>query len=262
MDKKTAKQILTQHKEALKVLLKSEGLGDVEEQVEQIRETGSEGAKHLKKSLVDRIKEIPVVQKVSDLGTAGTVAVATAGTAQVGIATDLTTVFVAEIANDVVEERFEVPTFIDNFVDFESLDVWGQQVIADKVAEVSELQPISESSAVSEDTKPVSSASSQGTSSDTPSQNPSTEQKTESKGTESKVEENKSSKEGEIEGKEDKQGEPQQEKTEGQKESQEKSSSQTSETSTEVKSDIPIVETPFEPIEDEVSPHRQVSSVL
>ena len=70
MDKKTAKQILAKHKEALQVLLQSEGLGDVEEQVEQIRETGSEGAKHLKKSLVDRIKEIPLVQKVSDLGTA------------------------------------------------------------------------------------------------------------------------------------------------------------------------------------------------
>ena len=261
MDKKTAKQILAQHKEALQVLLKSEGLGDVEEQVEQIRETGSQGAKHLKKSLVDRIKEIPVVQKVSDLGTAGTVAVATAGTAQVGIATDLTTIFVAEIANDVVEERFEVPTFIDHFVDFESLDVWGQQIIAEKVAEVSELQTTSEPSAVSEDTKPVSSSSSQDTSSDTPSQNSSNESQEESKETESKVEENKSSKESETKDKEEKQVEPQQETSEELKESQEKSSSKTSKKSDEVKSDIPIVETPFEPMEDEVTPHRQVSPV-
>lgn len=262
MDKKTAKQILIEHKDALQVLLKSEGLGDVKAEVEKIRKTGNEGAKHLKKSLVDRIKEIPVVQKVSELGTAGTVAVATAGTAQVGIATDLTTVFVAEIANDVVEERFEIPQFIDNFVDFQSLDVWGQQVIAEKVAEVSELQPTSQSSALSEDTKPVSSASSQGNSSDTLSQKSSTEKSQESKETESKSKESKSSKEGETKGKADKQAEPQQEKAEELKEAQEKSSSQTNKDSNEVKLDIPIVDTPFEPTEEEIRPHRQVSSIL
>lgn len=265
MDKKTAKQILAKHKEALQVLLKSEGLGDVEEQVEQIRETGSEGTKHLKKSLVDRIKEIPVVQKISDLGTAGTVAVATAGTAQVGIATDLTTVFVAEIANDVVEERFEIPTFIDNFVDFQSLDIWGQQVIAEKVAEVSELQPTSQPTAVSEDTKSVSSASSQDTSSDKSSPKTTTEQSQEPKSEKSETKESKSSKTNETEGKADKQAEPQQEKAEELKEFQEKSSSQTSEQSTEVKSDLPIAETPFDPMGDEIKPHssiRQVSPVL
>jgi len=265
MDKKTAKQILAQHKEALQILLKSEGLGDVEEQVEQIRETGSEGAKHLKKSLVDRIKEIPVVQKVSDLGTAGTVAVATAGTAQVGIATDLTTVFVAEIANDVVEERFEIPTFIDNFVDFESLDVWGQQVIAEKVAEVSELQPTSQSSSAEGDTKPVSSSSSQDTPSDKSSPKPTTEQSQEPKSEKSETKESKSSKASEGEGKADKQAEPQQEKAEELKESQEKSSSQTSEPSSEVKSDLPIIETPIEQMGDDIKPHssiRQVSPVL
>jgi cobalamin biosynthesis protein CobT len=262
MDKKTAKRILIEHKDALQVLLKSEGLGDVKAEVEKIRKTGNEGAKHLKKSLVDRIKEIPVVQKVSELGTAGTIAVATAGTAQVGIATDLTTVFVAEIANDVVEERFEIPQFIDNFVDFQSLDVWGQQVIAEKVAEVSELQPTSQSSALSEDTKPVSSASSQGNSSDTLSQKSSTEKSQESKETESKSKESKSSKEGETKGKADKQAEPQQKKAEELKEAQEKSSSQTNKDSNEVKLDIPIVDTPFEPTEGEISPHRQVSSIL
>lgn len=264
MDKKTAKQILAKHKEALQVLLQSEGLGDVEEQVEQIRETGSEGVKHLKKSLVDRIKEIPVVQKVSDLGTAGTVAVATAGTAQVGIATDLTTVFVAEIANDVVEQRFEVPTFIDNFVDFESLNVWGQQVIAEKVAEVSELQPTSKPSAVSEDTKPAPSASSQDTPSDKSSPKPTTEQSQEPKSEKSEIKESKSSKGGETEGKADKQTESQQEKTEELKEAQEKSSSQTSEQPTEVKADIPIIETPFDTMSDDIKPHssiRQVSPV-
>jgi hypothetical protein len=262
MDKKTARQILIEHKDALQVLLKSEGLGDVKSEVEKIRKTGNEGAKHLKKSLVDRIKEIPVVQKVSELGTAGTIAVATAGTAQVGIATDLTTVFVAEIANDVVEERFEIPQFIDNFVDFESLNVWGQRVIAEKVAEVSELQPTSQPSALSEDTKPVPSASSQDSSSDKSSQSSNTDKSSESeKQQNQESKENKSSKGGETEDKADKQAKPQQEKTEELKEAQEESSSQTNKESTEVKSDIPIVDTPFEPIEEEISPHRQVSPI-
>ncbi len=64
-------------------------------------------AKALKKSLIERIKDLPVVTQVSQLGAAGTVAVSTAAVTQVDIAQDRTEIFVAEVAQDVVEERFE-----------------------------------------------------------------------------------------------------------------------------------------------------------
>ena len=78
---------------------------------------------------------MPVVTQVSQLGAAGTVAVSTAAVTQVDIAQDRTEIFVAEVAQDVVEERFEVPQFVDNFVDFDAVYSWGQVIIADKVAE-------------------------------------------------------------------------------------------------------------------------------
>jgi flagellar biosynthesis GTPase FlhF len=160
MDKGKAKKILLEHKEALGTLLESEGLGDIESDLQEIRDNAREGSRKLKKTLVGRLKEIPIVDKVSQLGTAGTVAVATAGTAQVNIATDLTTVFVAEVANDIVEERFEVPVFVDNFIDFEHLNDWGQNVLIEKVSEaqtfvseVSEQRQISIQNTVSKDSK-------------------------------------------------------------------------------------------------------------
>tara|TARA_Y100000361_G_scaffold67705_1_gene59619 strand:- start:4481 stop:5215 length:735 start_codon:yes stop_codon:yes gene_type:complete len=240
MDKKSAKKILLEHQEALRTLLESQGLGDVKADLKEIKETTEEGRKALKKSLVERIKDLPVVQKVSELGTAGTVAVATAGTAQVGIATDLTTVFVAEIAEDVVEERFEVPMFIDNFVDFHSLNAWGQVVIAEKVAEIQELsspsevsepQPTPTDTPASEDTTQESSSSSQDSPDDKPSQSKPTESSQESKAEKSETTENKSS------------------------------SDEPKESPTEVKNELPIVETPFEQMGDDIKPHSSIRLV-
>ena len=177
MDKKEAYKELKKHKEALETLLKSEGLGDIKVEAEKALEQANKSTEVFKKGLLDRVKELPIVSKVSELGTAGTVAIVSAGSVQSNLAIDQTQLFVAEVANDVVEERFEVPAFIDNFVDFESLNVWGQEVISEKVAEaqtfvseVSEPQQTSQPTDDSSDTKPAPSASSQSESSEKSSQ--------------------------------------------------------------------------------------------
>jgi hypothetical protein len=279
MDKQKAKQELRTLRDSISEVLgensNKANSSDIKESIEQAQESARAGAKALKKSLIERIKDLPVVTQVSQLGAAGTVAVSTAAVTQVDIAKDRTEVFVAEVAQDVVEERFEVPQFIDNFVDFSSINNWGQDVIAEKiqeaqafVAEASEPQQTSTPSGESSDTKPETSSSSQDSSSDSPSDDPSnnTEQKSEEK--ESKVEEKSSSEETKNDSekdKSDKQEQAPQEKTEDKQASQENNSS--SEPSTEsrgVKS-IPIIETPIEPIENEIAPHsniRQVSPTL
>ena len=76
----------------------------------------------------------------------------------------------ASVANDVVEQRIEVPMFIDTFVDFHELNDWGQVVIAEKIAAVSELPQISQPAADAPGTTPESSASSQSSSSENSSQ--------------------------------------------------------------------------------------------
>lgn len=139
MDKQTAKKTLKDLRDSLNQVLDSKGSGvDHADAKEALKQT-NQAAKQLKKSLLERVKEFPVVQKVSELGTAGTIAVSTAAVAQTELATDLTQVFVAEIAEDVKEERFEVPRFIDHYVDFDAVYSWGQEVIQEKVAEAQEL---------------------------------------------------------------------------------------------------------------------------
>lgn len=120
MDKKRAKQELRTLRDSISEVLGEKNnqadSSDIKESIEQAQESARAGAKALKKSLIERIKELPVVTQVSQLGAAGTVAVSTAAVTQVDIAQDRTEVFVAEVAQDVIEERFEVPMFIDNFV--------------------------------------------------------------------------------------------------------------------------------------------------
>ena len=296
MDKQTAKNKLRELRDSLSKVLDDKNNQDFSEDIEQAQESARQGAKALKKSLIERIKDLPVVTQVSQLGAAGTVAVSTAAVTQVDIAVDRTEVFVAEVANDVIEERFEVPTFIDTFVDFDSLNDWGQQVIIDKVSEAqafvseaSEQRQIPIQSSASQDSKSASSASSQDASSDKSSQPSKTEsnQESEQKGQESK--EDKSSEkngnekkdstksntevkeEGKKESKENsqeqdnkgKQGQSQESKTEDMKESQSKSSSESDGKSEGVKP-LPVIETPFEPMNDDIKPHssiRQVSPV-
>jgi len=248
MDDKEAKKLLREHTTALQKLL---GNNLKEEAIKQAK-----GAKLAKKTFIDRVKEFPVVEKISSLGTAGTVAVSTAAVTQADLAVNYTEVVVAQVAEDVWEGVIEPPGFIEAFVDFDSLHSWGQQVIAEKVAEVSELQTTSPPSAESSDTKPEASASSQGTASDTPSQKQATESETKPEKKESKVEEKEASKDSEKgQNKEGKQEPPQEQQTEEPKESQEKPSSESDTKSDDVK-ELPIVETPidFDPSTRQISP--------
>lgn len=251
MDDKQAKKILHEHKEALDVLL-----GD---NIKSKALKHAKGAELAKKTFLDRVKELPVVEKISSLGTAGTVAVGTAAATQADLAINYTEIVVAQVAEDVWEGVIEPPGFIDSFVDFDSLHVWGQGVIAEKVAEVSELQPTAQPSAESADPKPAPSSSSQGTPGDKPSQSKPTESSQESKEDKSEKGENKSSKDNEK-GKDqgDKQEQPQEQKAEESKETQ--SSSKATQTSKPVNT-FPKVETPYMPMNDDIKPHSSIRAV-
>jgi len=257
MDKKQARKELQTLRDSITKVLGEKSNEDISEHIQEAQESASEGAKALKKSLIERIRDLPVVTQVSQLGAAGTVAVSTAAVTQVDIAKDRTEIFVAEIAQDVVEQRFEVPQFIDNFVDFASLNDWGQEVIAEKiqeaqafVAEASEPQQTSTPSAESSDTTPETSSSSQDSSSDSPSQPSETEEPQEPKSEESEPKEGKSSSEPTEEAKDVK---PNDEPNEEAKDDTEQS---------EAESDaIEQVETPFDSFDDDIKPHSQVRQV-
>lgn len=257
MDKKQARQELKTLRDSITKVLGEKDHEDISEHIQQAQESAREGAKALKKSLIERIKDLPVVTQVSQLGAAGTVAVSTAAVTQVDIAKDRTEIFVAEVAQDVVEERFEVPQFIDNFVDFSSLNDWGQQVIAEKiqeaqdfVAEASELPQTSTPSAESSDTKPETSSSSQDNSSDNASQPSETEEPQEPKSEESEPKEDKSSSEPTEEPKEVKSNDDPQEES--------KDDTEQSEAESDA---IEQVETPFDSFDDDIKPHSSTRPV-
>ena len=270
MDKQTAKQNLKELRDSLSRVLEGkeyQSADEIKEQSKEAIQQARSAGKQLKKSLLEKVKDLPVVQKVSELGTAGSVAVSTAAVAQTTVAIDQTEVFVASVANDVVENRIEVPMFIDSFIDFHELNDWGQVVIAEKIAAVSELSQISQPAADVSDTKQGTSPSSQSSSSEKSVQSgqpsntdksPESEktQKQETKGESSSKD---SDSEKDNKGKQDSDQEP---KTEGKTESQEsKSSSETSTESNDVKADPPIVETPFEPMNDDIKPHSSIRQV-
>jgi len=261
---------------------------DIKESIKQAEESAREGAKALKKSLIERIKDLPVVTQVTQLGTAGTVAVSTAAVTQVDIAKARTEIFVAEVANDVVEERFEIPQFFDNMIDFQSLNVWGQQVIAEQIAEatdfvesvetkveVSEPQSTSGSSSSEEGNTPESSSSSQDSASDSPSDAESEQTEAESEKGESEAEQSKSSTE-EKSDTDQKEAEQDKSSTESEKstteDTQEQSPKQTgadvqetqssTKTSPNSTSEIPFVKTPISDsiaAIDDIKPHSTVS---
>lgn len=257
MDKKSAKKILLEHKDALEVLLESDGLADVKAEIDQYKEQSQEGAKAFKKSLLEKVKDLPVVEKISQLGSAGTVAISTAAVTQADLAKNLTEVFVAEVANDVVEERFEVPGFIDDFIDFHVLNDWGQVVIAEKIASVSELSQTSQPAADASDTTQETSPSSDSSSSESSSQTDQPQQTDKSQ--ESQKTEQESKAESSSNNNEEIKSEPQ----EGPKEETEQSTQSSSETSTELNDvkALPIIETPFDPMTNDVSPHSSVRLV-
>ena len=136
MDYKKAQQKLSELRDSLDEVLGSKDKGPSREDAEEALKTAKDGARRAKKTLLGRVKDFPVVDKIAQLGTAGTVAVGTAAVTQTNIAVDETEVFVASVANDVVEQRFYVPAILDRLVDFPSLDSWGQKVMQEKVAKV------------------------------------------------------------------------------------------------------------------------------
>ena len=136
MDYKNAQQKLSELRDSLNEVLGSKTQGPSRKDAEEALKAAKDGARQAKKTLLGRIKEFPVVDKIAQLGTAGTVAVSTAAVTQTNIAVDETEVFVASVANDVVHERLRFPAIINNFVDFNALDSWGREVIQEKIAKV------------------------------------------------------------------------------------------------------------------------------
>lgn len=267
MDKKTAKQNLKELRDSLSRVLEGkeyQSADEIKEQSKEAIQQARSAGKQLKKSLLEKVKDLPVVQKVSELGTAGSVAVSTAAVAQTTVAIDQTEVFVASVANDVVENRIEVPMFIDSFIDFHELNDWGQVVIAEKIAAVSELSQTSQPAAVSSETTQETSPSSQSSSAESSSQTDQPQQTDKSQETQNKGQESKgeSSSNDQEDNKEDKQKQSQEQKAEQKAESQEsKSSSESSTNSEAVKAEPPIIETPFEPMSDDITPHSSIRQV-
>jgi hypothetical protein len=316
MDKKSAKKLLLEHKDALETLLKSEGLADVKAEVESNLEQAKDASKKVGKNLakeagkevakdqakqtvvqraVEQVQNVaaPIIEKVTTLGTAGTVAMGTAAVTQVELATDQTETLVALVANDVVEQRIEAPMFIDVFVDFDAVNDWGQEVMAEKVEEaqtfadeVSEQIQIATPEHSSEDSKlgnvVASPSSGEKASQESKSEQPVSEQQTEpqkeggdekqesqsesdkeSQETEDKSEkvEEKSSKDSDPkEDKEDKPVKDPEPKTEDKKQSEQKTPSEEikEEVKEEVKNNPPKVETPNIEEMNPIRPHDLV----
>lgn len=233
---------------------------DNKEKAIEFRDSAKEDQASFFQRLVEKTQKLPVVETFSNLGVAGSVAISTAAVTQTDLAKDLTEVFVAEVANDVVHERFEVPQFLDDIVDFHVVNDWGQEVIAEKLVEAQEFvakaevseQPSSQTETpASEDTKPSSEPSSDSTSDDTPDeqQESNTEKSTEE--AESKGKEESPSEETK-EDNEPKEEPKQEEVKEAKEESPQSKPSQSSEP----------VKTPMEDPIDEIKPHSTVVSPI
>jgi DNA polymerase III gamma/tau subunit len=236
MDHKEAKKNLHDLKESLEKILGDDGL---KEEASQHSKAAKQGAR----TLLDRLKEFPVVEKISSLGTAGTMAVGTAAVAQTELAVTYTELVVAQVAEDVYEGIIEPPAFFESFVDFDDLHSWGQNMISERVAAIEDPT----GSSVDVGTDNVVDAKQLSNTEPTPTQEPSKEQAQE-KSEESKQPSKNS---------EDKESNQQEEsKEEIKEESSEESKEESKE---EVKQETPIVETPIDPMEDDITPHRHVS---
>ena len=136
MDYKNAQQKLSELRDSLDKVLGGKVEGLSREDAEEALSAARDGARRANKTIIGKIKDLPVVDKITQLGAAGTVAVGTAAVTQTNIAVDETEVFVASVANDVVHERLTFPPLITNFVDFGALNSWGAVVMQEKVAKV------------------------------------------------------------------------------------------------------------------------------
>jgi hypothetical protein len=269
MDKQTAKNKLRELRDSLSEVLEGKQYQSAEEIKEQSAEAiqqARDAGKQLKKSLIEKIKDLPVVQKVTELGTAGSVAVSTAAVAQTTVAVDQTEVFVASVANDVVEQRIEAPFIVDAFIDFHVLNDWGQVVMAEKVEAAQSFvekaeaiaapSPEQSGSLGGEDPKPSSPGTSPNTSGGSDDQKQA-ESKSEQQSEEGAKAEEKDSSKSDSENNEQKQ--PQEQKAEHKEKSQEESpSSEPSQEPTDVKP--PRIETPD--FDNDLKPHSQVSPTM
>ena len=136
MDYKNAQQKLSELRDSLDKVLGGKSEGPSRKDAEDALKAAKDGARRAKKTLLGRIKDLPVIDKIAQLGAAGTVAVGTAAVTQTNIAVDETEVFVASVANDVVHKRLILPPLITDYVDFGALNSWGAGVMQQKVAEV------------------------------------------------------------------------------------------------------------------------------
>jgi flagellar biosynthesis GTPase FlhF len=192
MDNKTAKQKLSELRDSLNEVLGSKSVGPSREDAEGALRTARDGANRAKKSLLGRIKDLPVVDKISQLGAAGTVAVSTAAVTQTNIAVDETEVFVASVANDVVEQRLGFPAFVENIIDFDAVNVWGQQVMQAKVAEVK--AEVAKAEAKVAPTEPKSESTKESSSQENKSQNKAASSTQENKSNEKQAEKSEETK--------------------------------------------------------------------
>lgn len=249
MDKQTANKKLKELRDSLSEVLDGKSYQsseDIKKQSAEAIKSARKASSALKKSFIEKVKDFPVVQKVSELGTAGSVAVSTAAVAQTGVALDQTEVFVASVANDIVEERIEPPMLIsavvETFITFEDIDHWGQGVIQEKLEAaqtfVEKAETIVESSAeeisepVDEPVPVVSEDQSDESETDTESD---TELETDAEPEESDEEE--SSKDTELE--------EETEEEELEELEEETSEEELEEETKEVKEELPKVETPI-----------------
>ena len=223
MDNKTAKQKLSELRDSLNQVLGSKGEAPSREDAEGALRTARDGANRAKKSLLGRIKDLPVVDKISQLGAAGTVAVSTAAVTQTNIAVDETEVFVASVANDVVEERLGFPAFVENFVNFDAVNVWGQQVMQAKVAEVK--AEVARAEAKVAPTEPKSESTKESSSQENKSQNKAASSTQENESNEKGAEKSEDTKQG----KETAQGEEAKESTQEENNSSDESKEETQE---------------------------------
>jgi len=292
VDKDKAKEILVEHTRALNVLLDDDSLKvvsveapDAEGTLEGI-ESREEKLSFIRK-LFQKAQKLPVVETLVQLGPAGSVAITTAAITQGELAQSTTETFVAEVANDVVEQRIEAPNFVHNFVDFEEINDWGQFVIAERyVAAQTYASEVSEQiqTKIQNGEIPVSKPSSSDASPSQPSapeqqpqsepepeteQKPQSEQAPEKSETAEEPKEEKAEKQSEVK-EESKQEEPKQEakesnepKEEPQQEEPKQSEEQSpsSEPTPETQSvKPPRIETPI--FEDDIKPHRSVSPTM
>jgi hypothetical protein len=223
MDHKTAKQKLSELRDSLNEVLGSKSQGPSREDAEQALKLAKEGSKRAKKSLLGRIKDLPVIDKISQLGAAGTVAVSTAAVTQTNIAVDQTEVFVASVANDVVEERLGFPAFVENIVNFDAVNVWGQGVMQAKVAEVK--AEVAKAEAKVAPTEPKSESTKESSSQENKSQNKAASSTQENESNEKGAEKSEDTKQG----KETAQGEEAKESTQEENNSSDESKEETQE---------------------------------